>query len=366
VPVPLDEFPVHQVPLSMAHVATGDRNFYDRSWFAGHDGTGALFFITGLGVYPNLGVTDAFTVVRRGDRQWSVKMSDGLGDDRLAPRVGPYAIDVVEPLHELHLRCDADAHGIGFDLTWIGSFPALDEPPHVIRAGRRVTIEAQRFAQTGTWNGVLRLEGEEIAIAPAGWVGMRDRSWGLRPVGEAEPSGRPASPPFEGFWWVYSQLRFDDYAIVLMAQEEADGHRVHNDAARVWADGRVEQLGWPEIEIRYRTGTRQPERATLHMRAGRKAVVVEVETLTNIALHVGGGYGSDPDGRHGEWHGPAWVMGKRYDLSDPEIAARIPLGVIDHACRAWCDGAEGWGVFEHGTVGRHDPSGFTDFAAVAP
>jgi hypothetical protein len=27
---------------------------------------------------------------------------------------------------------------------------------------------------------------------------------------------------------------------------------------------------------------------------------------------------------------------------------------------------EGWGLFEHGALGRHDPSGFTDWLTVAP
>ena len=28
--------------------------------------------------------------------------------------------------------------------------------------------------------------------------------------------------------------------------------------------------------------------------------------------------------------------------------------------------AEGWGLFEHGALGRHDPSGFTDWFTLAP
>jgi hypothetical protein len=28
--------------------------------------------------------------------------------------------------------------------------------------------------------------------------------------------------------------------------------------------------------------------------------------------------------------------------------------------------SEGWGLFEHGALGRHDPSGFTDWLTVAP
>ena len=42
------------------------------------------------------------------------------------------------------------------------------------------------------------------------------------------------------------------------------------------------------------------------------------------------------------------------------------FGVIDHVGRAMCDGAEGWGLFEHGAIGRHDPSGFKDYFDLAP
>ena len=97
-PVPPDEFPIHQVPLSLRHAGTTDRNFYDRSYFNAHDRTGEIFLVTGLGVYPNLGVIDAYATVRRGDRQWAVRCSDALGDDRMDQRVGPYRIEVQEPL----------------------------------------------------------------------------------------------------------------------------------------------------------------------------------------------------------------------------------------------------------------------------
>ena len=39
---------------------------------------------------------------------------------------------------------------------------------------------------------------------------------------------------------------------------------------------------------------------------------------------------------------------------------------IDHVARATCGDAVGWGLFEHGTIGRHEPSGFTDLGSVAP
>ena len=56
---PLDEYPIHQAPLSMQYVTTSDRNAYDRCYFNAHDRTGDIFAITGIGYYPNLGVKDA-------------------------------------------------------------------------------------------------------------------------------------------------------------------------------------------------------------------------------------------------------------------------------------------------------------------
>jgi hypothetical protein len=157
-------------------------------------------------------------------------------------------------------------------------------------------------------------------------------------------------------------LRFDDFALVVICQELPDGFRTLNDATRIFPDGRREQLGWPEFEISYLKGTRHPQAATIRTRDG---LVVEVSTLGSLVLHAGAGYGGDPDWSHGRWMGRNWSDSAVYDMNDPEIAGRIPFGVIDHVARATCDGKEGWGLFEHGTMGRHDPSGFTDWSSVA-
>jgi hypothetical protein len=162
---PLDEFPVHQTPQSMSQLGTSDKNFYDRCYFNAHDRTGDTFLITGLGTYANLGVIDAYATVKRGD---------------------------------------ADDHGVGFDLTWEGSFPAVEEEPH------------------------------------------------------------------------------------------------------------------------------------------------------------------DADWAHGQWKGAGWAESVVVDLNDLEIRSRIPFGNIDHVARAVCDGAEGWGLFEHASIGAHAPTGFTDLMSVAP
>ncbi|MBB5911498.1 hypothetical protein BJY24_000365 [Nocardia transvalensis] len=364
-PVPLDEYPIHQTPLSLARVASSDRNFYDRSYFNAHDRDGGTLLVTGLGVYPNLGVIDAYAAVRRGETQRVVRFSDALAERGLEQRVGGYRVEVLEPLRRLRIVCEHD--DLGLDLTWTGSFRPIQEQPHLILAGSRPIIDASRFAQVGSWEGTICVDGTDIAVDPEVWTGTRDRSWGIRPVGETEPAGRANAEGAGGFWWLYVPLRFEDFAIVVIVQENPDGFRTLNDATRIWPDGRIEQLGWPRVHIEYRSGTRIPIGARLELTAADgKPLEVRVTPRTFMALHIGCGYGGDPDWGHGQWKGPGWSSSSTYDLTDPAVAGRIPWGVIDHVARAECDGAEGWGLFEHASLGRHDPTGFADWTAVAP
>ncbi|CAN5543271.1 hypothetical protein BH11ACT8_BH11ACT8_27010 [soil metagenome] len=367
----LDEFPIHQVPLPVTWAGSSDRNFYDRSYFNAHDRTGDVFAIFCHGYYPNLGTKDAFFLVRRGDEQTAVHLSDAIDDDRLNQHVGNYRVEVTEPLKRLRVVLE-ETEGIAADLTWEGSFDVLQEMPHVMRSGSRVTLDAQRFAQVGTWSGSFVVDGAEHAVTPDVWLGSRDRSWGIRPVGEAVPAGAPLVPEFEGMWWLYVPMRFDDFMLCLIIQEEPDGYRALNDCHRVWKDGRVEQLGWPHVQVRYVPGTRTPTGATItcHTPDG-KPLEIEVESRLAVPLHVGGGYGGDSDWTHGVWRGAGFTERVTYDITAPEVAGRVMFGVIDHVGRALCrDGGgavqEGWGLFEHGALGRHDPSGFADWFTLAP
>src|SRR5580693_4817413 len=291
---PIDEFPVHQIPQPIAWPGSSDRNFYDRSYFNAHDRSGNIFLISGIGYYPNLGVKDAFVLIRRGDTQTAVHVSDAIDQDRLNQNVMSYRIEVSEPLRKLRVILD-ETEGIAADLTWEGLFDVVQEQPHILRSGNRVTLHAQRFAHLGTWSGRLAVDGEAIAGDPATWIGSRDRS-----------------------------------------------------------------------------GTRVPTRATIDAATPDGTPVhFDVESKLPVPIHVGGGYGGDSDWSHGMWKGEKFVERLTYDMNDPAIVARSGFGVIDHVGRAVCrdgdrDPVEGWGLYEHGALGRHDPSGFADWLTVAP
>jgi hypothetical protein len=76
--------------------------------------------IVGLGQYPNLGVTDAFALLRRGSAHRVVRASRELGADRMNTRVGPFGVEVLEGLKRLRVVLDPNEHGLSFDLTWEG------------------------------------------------------------------------------------------------------------------------------------------------------------------------------------------------------------------------------------------------------
>lgn len=183
-----DDFPIHQTSEYVRHVATSDRNFYDRYYFNLHGSSDEVMTIFGLGQYPNLGVTDAFLAVGTQDKHRVVRASRPL-TDRADLQVGPIRIEVIEPLTRLRVVCEDNDLGIEMDVTWTASQRPLEEPRQYLRRQGKVVFDTMRFAQLGRWEGSLTAGGHTWDVTPDRWGGSRDRSWGVRPVGEKEPDG---------------------------------------------------------------------------------------------------------------------------------------------------------------------------------
>jgi hypothetical protein len=356
---PLDDLPVHQVSQTMATGGTSDRNFYDRYYFNLHDRTGELFLIAGLGQYPNLNVADAFVAISRGESQTVLRGSRPLGLDRLDTTVGPVRVEVLDGLSKVRLICE-ETEGIALDVTFEGAVPAYEEPRMgAVTPYGRVTMDTVRFVQTGYWSGTLAVDGTEIAVSPAAFRGNRDRSWGVRPVGEPEPRGadKPSS-----FFWNYVAAQFDDFALLYMAQEDGDGWRSLEEATIVHADGSVRHLGRPEHHLEFHPGTRLVRRATVRFAGGS---VLTAEVLRGLHIAKGTGYGFDSDWRFGMWQGDELVVQRRdFDTADPSIVP-VPGAIVDNLARFTLDdGPVGYGLLEVMTIGPHAQyfSGWDDVA----
>ncbi len=355
-----DDYPVHQTAEPIRNVATSDRNFYDRYYFNLHGSSDDLMMIMGFGQYPNLGVQDAFAVVQRGGRHRVVRASRELGD-RMDLTVGPFRIEVVKPLEKVRFILEETEHSLACDVLWEGSIPAFEEPRQYIRKHGRVLFDTIRFAQTGCWSGKLHVGGEDIDITPDRWWGTRDRSWGVRPVGEPEHPGiRGPEGQMTGMW-NYSPMQFDDHTILYILNETNTGERPLEEAVRVWSDParEPEWLGRPEYEHRLTSGTRMVERSKiLFPNAPGGGFSVEAQPLTHAFVCVGTGYGMEQDWRHGMYQGKLVVQG--LDMDQAEIAALGQYALVDHAARFEYDGKVGYGLHEHGFFGAFDKYGMGD------
>ena len=158
-------------------------------------------------------------------------------------------------------------------------------------------------------------------------------------------------------WWLYVPVAFDDFAICLIIQEEADGYRSLNDCTRIFKDGRIEQLGWPRIETATSPAPgRRPARHHAAPCPTARRSSIELESLLPVPIHVGGGYGGDPDWGHGRWKGAGFTERLTYDMTDPAVVGRVPFGLTDNVGRAvgneeGKEPQEGWGLYEHGVLG---------------
>ena len=230
-----------------------------------------------------------------------------------------YRVEVSEPLQKLRIVLE-ETEGIAVDLTWNGLFDVIQEQRHVLRTGTRVTLDAQRFAQVGSWSGVIAIDGEEITVDPDVWIGSRDRSWGIRPIGEPEPAGRPAHPPFEGMWWLYVPMAFDDFAICLIIQEEPNGFRSLNDVTRIWRDGRVEQMGWPRVKSTTpRAPAFRPARPSRRPRGTVRPSTSTWSPSCRCRFTSAAATAATPTGLHGMWKGDKFTERLTYDMTDPAI-----------------------------------------------
>ena len=366
-----DDYPVHQVAETIRHAGTSDRNFYDRYYFNLHGSTDELFMVMGMGQYPNLGTQDSFACVRRGDKHRVVRASKRL-DDRMDTSVGPFRVEIIEPLQKVRFILEPSEHDLACDLTWDGAIPAFEEPRQYIRKFGRVLFDTMRFAQTGCWTGTLEVAGETIAVTPDRWKGTRDRSWGVRPVGEVEPPGIRGEAGQMAGLWNYAPMQFDDFSILYIVNEEPDGSRPMNEAVLIWADPdrEAEWLGTPVFEHTLDPGTRMISKPSVlrFPEAPRGAFAVRVTPLVHNYIAVGTGYGVGDEFRHGMYMGDLLVEAKTWDMAELDTWAWY--GVVDHVARfviegGDADGVVGYGLHEHGVFGEFPKFGLADGAATA-
>jgi hypothetical protein len=363
-----DDFCIHQTAAPVAQPSQSDRNFYDRYWFNGIDPGGTYLFEAGLGLYPNRDVMDAHFSVSLGGRQYAFHGSRRAPRERGETVVGPLAIEIVEPMRRIRLTLSPNEHNIDCDLEFTAASIPHEEPQNIMHDQGRLIMHSSRFTQMGYWSGYFSIDGNRVVVERA--VGTRDKSWGIRPVGEPQ-GGAPGVPGSEpGVYWCWNPINFGDLCTQMGTFEDRDGNSTqvsadllplydnHTDIPPGDDPGRIAFVDISH-RIHWEPGTRRPSGAELQLVDARgRSYVIEMESILRFQV-LGLGY-NHPEWGHAVWQGEYACAREEWDL-----ASLDPLGFenlhVHHAVRARMGDREGLGTLETLVIGRHEPSGFKDF-----
>jgi len=256
-----DDYPIHQTPEPVAYAGT-DRNFYDRYFFNGYStqSGNTSFFAAAFGVYPHLNIADAAFVVVRNGVETALHASRCLNMERIDISAGPIRIEVIEPLGKLRVTVNAPDRGIVADIVFTGRSAPIEEPRFIRRIGPRTLMDYTRLTQNGRYHGWIELDGVRETVD--GFVGTRDRSWGVRPVGLRDP--QPLAPAVAPqFFWLWAPTNFESASLFFHTNDDAAGLPWNRRA--VWApDGQPpREFEHALARVDWKSGTRHAASATI-------------------------------------------------------------------------------------------------------
>ena len=366
-----DDYLIHQAATPISQPSVTDRNFYDRYWFNGYDDAGELYFGIGFGRYPHRLVQDGHLSIVIDDVQHSFHVSGRLPEDPKDSTMGPMRVEVIEPMRVTRVVVASNETEIECDLTFHAKSPPFQEPKNVMYDGTRLIMDTLRFTQVGHWEGTIHVHGRRIDVMRDRIYGTRDKSWGVRPIGEFEegaPSKLSTSP---GVYFVWMPLQYPGFCTHYFTREEPDGYPSELSAVRIRTypraheiprggaiDEAVELLRNARHRIRWIPGTRWPSAATLDFNDRDGPHHVQLEPLLRFHM-MGIGY-QHPDWKHALWHDELAIGAESWRIDDvePDDFATIHCQTV---CRAKMGETVGVGVLETLCYGPHEPSGFKDF-----
>ena len=361
---PFDDFPIHSSADPIAHTASADVNHYDRSFFNGHDRDGDFFFGAAMGHYPNRAVIDGAFSLSVDGVQHSFFASGRMPLDR-STTIGPLRIEILEPLQKLRFVVDPNETGIEVDLVYEGRTVTVEEPrQRKVGPDGILFTDHTRMTQWGAWSGVVRIDGDELRLAPGQVTGTKDRSWGVRGVGEHTPTNKPFVMP--QVFWLWAPLHFEDRFTHLGLHENTDGSRWFESAlvleprppgAEPWSTAGVRECRDIRHQIEWEPGRREMRRASLWF-----TDPIEGETRIDLekcfTFYMQGiGY-HHPYWAHGRAHGEL-EFGRDSITLDEVDPSDLTRGHIQTVVRARTGDRTGIGVLEQVVYGAHDPTGFS-------
>jgi hypothetical protein len=364
-----DDYPIHQTSDPIRIPATTDRHVYDRYWFNGYTDDGELYFGIGAALYPNLGIMDcAFSIVYDGV-QHAFHASRRAPEEPSLIEVGPFRIEIIEAMKSLRVTLDDNETGIACQLDWIARTASFVEGHQRSVRDSPVHMEATRFNQFGFWSGEIRCGGQSLFMDSTRVYGTKDRSWGVRPVGDPAPPGAPATRIPQVFF-LWAPLHWRDRCTHAGLFENGYGKAWHWDGMVMPVyespddlpgveDPDAQPLADVDHRVEFVPGTRRISKAVFTLRhIDGSAEEIELNPLLCFRMK-GIGY-SHPEWGHGRWKGELALGGEAWACADVDDNA-LENQHIQHVVSARSGSEEGIGVLEQILLGPNRRRGLTGF-----
>jgi hypothetical protein len=283
-------------------------------------------------------------------------------------QVGPFRIEVLEPMKRARVVLDDNDSGLGCDVTFSARTAAIQEARQILWTGARRSMDATRFDQFGRWSGSVHSPDGEIKVDDQVCHGTKDRSWGVRGVGERETGGAPAMP--RGICFLWAPLFWEDHithAIFFDGQRGEPLVRegiiapLYKSAAEIPGveDGGDERMLTARHRVAYHPGTRLARSAEIDLVPNEGQMrTISLDPILKFQMK-GLGYGH-PEWGQGMWKGE---LATGHESFDPrQLNPLEPWNLHTQQVVRASDGErQGVGVLEQICVGPYKPAGFTEF-----
>lgn len=362
---PFDDYPFHQAISPIDVPATSDRHFNDGYWFSFY--AEGIYAFAGLRVHPNNNVMDGYAGAVYAGEQRNVRFSRALRPNTNETAVGPFRLEIVEPLKVQRLTLGPNETGIEYDVHVHvrGLWP---ETQHRQYRHGVVLNDLLRYVGVVRVSGWISVDGKRIEVDD--WYGARDHSWGIRstmgprtPLGGVDSGGR--DPRALRLWIPFECGSLHGF---FHMHEDAAGNLLDFEGELRDGDTSIE-LGGARHALRYEPGSRRVKSGdfTLIDREGKEYdftfdVCCEPVDPQGFGYTRGWSDGMNP----GVWRGPDVIESSRFDVRNPNEAlggSHLPLerrigGTEFAATLSGPDGAKGMGMVEHMIYGTYKPYGF--------
>lgn len=321
-----------------------DPGWFDRFYLNIHSPAEPLTISHGMGTYPQVGVIDGFSMLAGNGPQRNFRASIEARPRRNLVEAGPLAAEIVEPLERWRLHLGENDAGFSYDLEFEGDLAPIDAGRMVQRSRKTgALVDFSHYVQVGRVKGRLVIDGAARDLDAKTWLGLRDRSWGVRPrIGQA-PLREQGPPQYGRHDWVFGRIG-DRAVFYILAGGSATRPPYLLGAGLSGPDGEIKVTSVERKTEWDANGRFRGAKATLQTASG-ETIDLEVKAPSATLYLRGGLYGGLNGIEQGMPRGGLVCETDRWATNDPAVLTEA-AGLNDHVCKLESKTGSGFGIYE--------------------